>query len=60
LRKLHIVVSLGRLSRPMAPVLVPAATVGLIMLPLILFHQPQLKVCAVIATRLSGVAANFG
>jgi len=44
----------------MAPVLVPAATVGLIMLPLILFHQPQLKVCAVIATRLSGVAANFG
>jgi solute carrier family 10 (sodium/bile acid cotransporter), member 7 len=38
---------------PMALVLFPAATVGLIMLPLLLFHQIQLIVCAVIASRLS-------
>jgi sodium/bile acid cotransporter 7 len=37
---------------PMALVLFPPATVGLIMLPLMLFHQIQLFVCAVIATRL--------
>jgi sodium/bile acid cotransporter 7 len=40
---------------PMALVLFPAATVGLIMLPLMLFHQLQLVVCAVIASRLSRV-----
>lgn len=40
---------------PMALVLFPAATVGLIMLPLMLFHQIQLLVCAVIASRLSRV-----
>ncbi|MEZ0364911.1 bile acid:sodium symporter family protein [Mycobacterium sp. pUA109] len=39
---------------PMALVLFPATTVGLIMLPLMLFHQIQLVVCAVIASRLSG------
>lgn len=38
---------------PMALVLFPAATVGVIMLPLMLFHQIQLLVCAVIASRLS-------
>ena len=38
---------------PMALVLFPAATVGLIMLPLMLFHQIQLVVCAVIASGLS-------
>jgi sodium/bile acid cotransporter 7 len=38
---------------PMALVLFPAATVGLIMLPLMVFHQIQLVVCAVIASRLS-------
>lgn len=38
---------------PMALVLFPAATVGLIMLPLMIFHQIQLFVCAVIASRLS-------
>ncbi|ORW08228.1 bile acid:sodium symporter family protein [Mycobacterium kyorinense] len=38
---------------PMALVLSPAATVGVIMLPLMLFHQIQLLVCAVIASRLS-------
>ena len=36
---------------PMALVLFPAATVGLTMLPLMLFHQIQLVVCAVIASR---------
>ena len=38
---------------PMALVLFPPAAVGLIMLPLMLFHQIQLFVCAVIASRLS-------
>lgn len=37
---------------PMALVLFPAATVGLSMLPLMLFHQIQLLVCSVIASRL--------
>jgi sodium/bile acid cotransporter 7 len=37
---------------PMALVLFPAGSVGLIMLPLMLFHQIQLFVCAVIANRL--------
>lgn len=38
---------------PMALVLFPATSVGLIMLPLMLFHQIQLFVCAVIAGRLA-------
>lgn len=38
---------------PMALVLFPPATVGVIMLPLMLFHQIQLLVCAVIASRLA-------
>ncbi|WP_232315770.1 bile acid:sodium symporter family protein [Mycobacterium celatum] len=38
---------------PMALVLFPAATVGVTMLPLMLFHQIQLVVCAVIASRLA-------
>ena len=37
---------------PMALVLFPASSVGLIMLPLMLFHQIQLFACAVIATRM--------
>jgi len=36
---------------PMAGVLFPAATAGLALLPLMLFHQIQLMVCAVIAQR---------
>ena len=36
---------------PMANVLFPAATVGAIVLPLMLFHQLQLMVCAVLAQR---------
>jgi sodium/bile acid cotransporter 7 len=38
---------------PMALVFFPAATVGVIMLPLMIFHQTQLVVCSVIASRLS-------
>jgi solute carrier family 10 (sodium/bile acid cotransporter), member 7 len=38
---------------PMALVFFPAATVGLTMLPLMIFHQIQLVVCAVIAGRLA-------
>ena len=37
---------------PMAGVLFPAATVGTVLLPLMLFHQIQLITCAVIARRL--------
>ena len=45
--------ALGAPGPPMALVLFPAATVGLVMLPLMLFHQIQLMVCAVIASVLS-------
>lgn len=38
---------------PMAGVLFPAAQVGLVILPLMLFHQLQLIACAVIARRLA-------
>ena len=37
----------------MALVLFPAASVGVIMLALMLFHQIQLFVCAVLAGRLA-------
>ena len=36
---------------PMAKVLFPAATVGIMVLPLMLFHQIQLMTCAVLASR---------
>jgi sodium/bile acid cotransporter 7 len=36
---------------PMASILFPAATVGFIVLPVMLFHQIQLMACAVIAQR---------
>lgn len=39
---------------PMAGVLFPAATVGLVLLPVMLFHQIQLIACAIIARRLAG------
>jgi len=39
---------------PMAGVLFPAAQVGLVILPLMLFHQIQLVACALIAQRLRG------
>ncbi|UZK66444.1 bile acid:sodium symporter family protein [Sphingomonas sp. M1-B02] len=38
---------------PMAGVLFPAATVGMIILPVMLFHQIQLIACAIIARRLA-------
>lgn len=38
---------------PMALVFFPGATVGVIMLPLMIFHQIQLVVCSVIASRLA-------
>ena len=38
---------------PMALVFFPGATVGVIMLPLMIFHQIQLVVCSVTASRLS-------
>ena len=42
---------------PMALVLFGTGSVGLIMLPLMIFHQIQLFVCAVIASRMSRTAA---
>jgi sodium/bile acid cotransporter 7 len=42
---------------PMALVFFGTGAVGLIMLPLILFHQIQLFVCAVIASRMSQTVA---
>jgi sodium/bile acid cotransporter 7 len=36
---------------PMANILFPASAVGIIVLPLMLFHQIQLMVCATLATR---------
>lgn len=38
---------------PMASVLFPAAQVGLVVIPLMLFHQIQLMVCAVLAQRFA-------
>ncbi|WP_442323031.1 bile acid:sodium symporter family protein [Cernens ardua] len=38
---------------PMAQVLFPASSIGLIILPVMIFHQVQLMVCAFIAQRLS-------
>jgi sodium/bile acid cotransporter 7 len=43
---------------PMALVLFPSATVGLSMLPLMIFHQIQLVVCSVIASRLGRQAVE--
>jgi len=41
---------------PMAGILYPAASVGLIVLPLMLFHQLQLMACAVLAQRYAARA----
>ncbi|MEP7247997.1 MAG: bile acid:sodium symporter family protein [Gammaproteobacteria bacterium] len=41
---------------PMANILFPAATVGLVILPVMVFHQLQLMVCAVIARRYAAQA----
>jgi solute carrier family 10 (sodium/bile acid cotransporter), member 7 len=42
---------------PMAGVLFPLAQVGMIVLPLMLFHQIQLMVCAALARRYANVGA---
>lgn len=39
---------------PMARVLFPAADVGIVLLPILIFHQMQLMVCAAIARRYAG------
>ncbi|WP_456307572.1 bile acid:sodium symporter [Serratia quinivorans] len=36
---------------PMANILFPASTVGIMVLPLMVFHQVQLMTCAVLARR---------
>jgi solute carrier family 10 (sodium/bile acid cotransporter), member 7 len=41
---------------PMAGVLFPPAQVGIVLLPVMLFHQFQLIACAIIAPRLAGQA----
>ena len=41
---------------PMATVLLPAATIGFMVLPLMIFHQIQLIVCALIARRMGDAA----
>ena len=41
---------------PMAGVLFPLAQVGMIVLPLMLFHQIQLMVCAALARRYAASA----
>lgn len=43
---------------PMAGVLFPAAQVGVVILPLMLFHQLQLVACAVIARHYAGQGAG--
>ncbi|WAL67359.1 bile acid:sodium symporter [Amycolatopsis cynarae] len=45
---------------PMATVLFPAGSVGLIVLPLMLFHQAQLMICAVLARRWGAQAEARG
>jgi sodium/bile acid cotransporter 7 len=45
---------------PMARVLFPGSELGLIVLPLIIFHQLQLVACAVIARRLARTTATAG
>ena len=49
----------GQRCVPMANVLFASSTVGAIVLPLMLFHQIQLMVCAVLAQRYA-LAANAG
>ncbi len=43
---------------PMATVLFAGQSVGLIVLPLMLFHQIQLMVCAALARRYAAAAAS--
>lgn len=43
---------------PMANILFPVATVGMMVLPLMIFHQLQLMICAVMARRYQSQAAK--
>jgi len=43
---------------PMAGVLFPAAQVGVILLPVMIFHQVQLIACALIARRFADAAPD--
>lgn len=43
---------------PMAGVLFPAAQVGIVLLPIMIFHQLQLIACALIAPRLASCASQ--
>lgn len=43
---------------PMAGVLFPAASVGIVLLPVMVFHQLQLIACALIAPRLGAAAGD--
>ena len=43
---------------PMAGVLFPAAAVGMMIMPLMIFHQMQLMVCAVLARRYASRPAE--
>jgi sodium/bile acid cotransporter 7 len=45
---------------PMAGVLFPAASVGVLILPIMLYHQIQLMVCAVLARRYAAGASKTG
>lgn len=45
---------------PMANILFPAATVGLMILPVMIFHQLQLLVCAYLARRYAAGAGRGG
>jgi solute carrier family 10 (sodium/bile acid cotransporter), member 7 len=43
---------------PMANVLFPASVVGIMLLPLMIFHQLQLMICAVLAQRYARLHKN--
>jgi predicted Na+-dependent transporter len=60
LQRSHPSITDGGVARPAAMALVFFATgaAGLIMLPLMIFHQIQLFVCAVIASRMSRTDAQ--
>lgn len=45
---------------PMAAVLLPAATAATVTLPVVVFHQLRLTVCAAIARRLAAGARQAG
>lgn len=44
---------------PMASVMFPAATIGLMVLPLMIFHQAQLMVCSALASRYASKGEDW-